>query len=118
MATYLEFTTSNGQKLIIEAAVNPSTAAVTDPALAGKVSGIGDAVNRITSGAQDLFEKALSTATSTHARAFASALQELTDPPSEATLEFGLKVSAELGNVIVSKIASESNYTIRLTWKK
>jgi hypothetical protein len=117
MATYIEFSTSNGQKLIIEATVSPLADAWTDPALAGKVSAIGDAVNRITSGAEDLFEKALAAATSTHARAFAAALQELNHPPSEASLEFGLKMSAEMGNVIVSKIAGEANYNIKLTWK-
>jgi hypothetical protein len=117
MATYFEFSTSNGQKVIIETTSSAPTLAVTDPTLAGKVSGIGDAVNRINSGAQELFEKALAATTSAHARAFAAGLQELSDPPSEASLEFGIKISAELGNVIVSKIAGESSYTIKLTWK-
>jgi hypothetical protein len=117
MASYVEFSTSNGQKVFIEVTDSPSTTAADDPALAGKVSGLTDAVDRITSGAQDVFEKALAATTSTHARAFAAALQELSYPPDEATLEFGLKVSAELGNVIVSKIVGESNYTIKLTWK-
>jgi hypothetical protein len=117
MATYVEFSTTNGQKVIIEATPDPLTFAGTDPVLAGKVSGLTDSVNRIASGAQELFEKALAAVTSTHARAFAAALQELTYPPSEATMEFGVKVSAELGNVVVSKIAGESNYNIKLTWK-
>jgi hypothetical protein len=116
MSAYVEFLTENDGKVIIETTSSSSTVDFGDPKLA-KVAGIGDVLRRVSTGAEDVFEKAVSVVTSTHARAFYDALQSVASPPNEATLEFGLKVSADLGSIVVSKIAAESNYTVKLTWK-
>lgn len=117
MPAYIEVPSERGGKLIIESEAGPIPIGEVDPALAGKVSGIADAAKRITTGASDIFESALKAVTLAHAEAFHAALAAITNPPNEATLEFGLKMSAELGAVVVSKVATEANYTIKLTWK-
>lgn len=117
MPAYIEVPSAHGSKLIIEAESAPISIGTDDAALAGKVSGIADAAKRVTAGATEIFENALKAVTLAHAEAFQAALGAISSPPSEATLEFGLKISAELGAVVVSKVATEANYTIKLTWK-
>jgi hypothetical protein len=45
-----------------------------------------------------------------------SKLRDITDPPDEIVLEFGLKLGAQAGMVLASADA-EANYTVTLTWK-
>jgi hypothetical protein len=117
MSTYVGFDASNGSKLLIEIE-NPALQAETiDPDLAGKATGVPAVVERAIASGSELFESAIKTVTQLHATAFYAALLTLPRPPTEATVEFGIKASAELGNFVVSKMAGEANYTIKLTWK-
>jgi hypothetical protein len=44
-------------------------------------------------------------------------LRDITDPPDEITVEFGLKLGAKAGMVLASADA-EANYTVTLTWNR
>jgi hypothetical protein len=44
-------------------------------------------------------------------------LRELSDPPDEVEVEFGLKMSAEAG-AVVAAAGIEANYTVTLKWTR
>ena len=44
-------------------------------------------------------------------------LRDLTDPPDEIEVEFGLTLNAEAG-AVVALAGAEANYTVTLTWKR
>jgi hypothetical protein len=44
-------------------------------------------------------------------------LREITDPPDEIVMQFGLKLGAKAGMVLASADA-EANYSVTLTWKR
>jgi hypothetical protein len=44
-------------------------------------------------------------------------LRGLSDPPDEIEVEFGLKLSAEVGAVVASA-GAEANYKVTLNWKR
>jgi hypothetical protein len=50
------------------------------------------------------------------ASAIIEQLRHLSDPPSEAEVEFGLKLSTEAGALIASA-STEANFKVTLTWK-
>lgn len=45
-------------------------------------------------------------------------LRGLSDPPDEAVVEFGLKMSAQAGAVVVATIGAEAHYKVTLTWRR
>lgn len=49
--------------------------------------------------------------------AIISTLRELGDSPDEASVEFGVKLSAKAG-VIVASADTEANFVFKLTWKR
>lgn len=51
------------------------------------------------------------------AEGFIHMISGLTEPPSEMTVEFSLKLSAKAG-VIVTSASLDANYTVTLTWKR
>ena len=51
------------------------------------------------------------------AAAIVKNLRELSDPPDEMKVEFGLKLSAEAG-AFIAAAGIEANYTVSLTWKR
>ena len=61
------------------------------------------------------FEKAMATVKPA-AAAIIGKVRELGDPPDEIQVEFGLKLSAELGAYIAAT-GVEANYKVALTWK-
>ena len=66
--------------------------------------------------AQQTFEKALD-----KVRPIASALidkfRNISDPPDEIQVEFGLKMNAEAG-AIIAATGVEANYKVMLTWRQ
>lgn len=48
---------------------------------------------------------------------FYDAIQSLSHPPSDIEIAFGLKAAGELGNVVISKVNAEANYSVKLSWK-
>jgi len=67
----------------------------------------------LTGAATETFEQALA-GVAPAARSLVSKLRGTTDP-SEITLEFSLKVSADAG-VIVARTGGEANFRVRLMW--
>ena len=67
--------------------------------------------------AQSGFEQAVRRAVSLNVRAFLAAARALEEPPAEMEITFGLKATGEVGNLAVGKVAGESNYQIKMTWK-
>lgn len=68
--------------------------------------------------AQSGFEEAVRRAVSVNARAFLAAAEALESPPAELEITFGLKATGEAGNLAVGKVAGESNYQVRMLWKR
>ena len=50
------------------------------------------------------------------AQAVLTKVKDLTDPPDEIEVEFGLKLHAEVGAVLVAS-ATEAHYRVTLTWR-
>jgi hypothetical protein len=50
------------------------------------------------------------------AAAIIAQLRDLTDPPNEVEMEFGLKLTAGSG-VIIALAGTEANFRVTLTWK-
>jgi hypothetical protein len=40
------------------------------------------------------------------------------EPPSDVSISFGLKASAELGSMVVARTGVEANYSVSLRWHK
>jgi hypothetical protein len=68
--------------------------------------------------AQSGFEEAVRRAVSLNVRAFLAAVDALEEPPAEIEVTFGLKATGELGNLAVGKVSGESNYQIRMVWRR
>lgn len=51
------------------------------------------------------------------AAAIISKLRTLSEPPDEVGVEFGIKLSADVG-VVLASAGAEANYTVTLTWKR
>jgi len=45
-------------------------------------------------------------------------LRSLSDPPDEVVVEFGLKMNAQIGAVVIASAGAEANYKVTLTWKR
>ena len=45
-------------------------------------------------------------------------LRGLHDPPDEAVIEFGLKMSGQAGSVVVASVGAEAHYKVTLTWRR
>jgi hypothetical protein len=45
-------------------------------------------------------------------------LRGLHDPPGEAVVEFGLKMSGQAGSVVVASVGAEAHYKVMLTWRR
>jgi hypothetical protein len=113
---YIEFSTASG-KLTVEAEVSSVVRTGGDATSKGKAAGLPSSVKQVVVQTGAFIEDAIKSAIGVNARLFYDAIAALPNPPSEAAIEFGLKVSGEVGNVIVSKAASEASYTVKLNWK-
>ncbi len=68
--------------------------------------------------AQSGFEQAVRRAVSLNVRAFLAAADALETPPAEMEITFGLKATGEVGNLAVGKVAGESNYQVKMVWRR
>jgi hypothetical protein len=64
------------------------------------------------------FEQAVRRAVSLNAGAFLAAADALEKPPAEMEITFGLKATGEAGNLAVGKVAGESNYQVKMVWRR
>jgi len=119
MAGYLRFTSGDGEAadvlVEVDAAGNEPVVGEEDAGLSGWARDqVGAAVTVVQSG----FEEAVRRAVSVNAGAFLAAADALENPPDEMEVTFGLKATGEVGNLAVGKVAGESNYEIRMVWKR
>ena len=113
MADYIQFTSADGNSLLVE----------VDEGEVSSQQGIQKAGLREMAGksvavAQTSFENAIQQAMQYNAQVFLQSVVNLPILPSEAEITFGLKITGEVGNIAVGKAGGETNYTIRLTWKR
>lgn len=119
MTNYLRFASAEGEAADVLIEVN---AAEDLPAAGEQNAGLrqwaqnqaGEAVAMAQSG----FEQAVQRAVSLNVRAFLAAADALEKPPAEMEITFGLKATGEVGNLAVGKVAGESNYQVKMVWRR
>ncbi len=112
MAVFVQFRTYEDTEVLIEVAEE----VVTPEGV--KKAGLRDRFNNSIAVAATAYEDFIGAAIRLNADALMNSLKRLDDPPDEAEITFGLKVTAELGNWAIAKGAGESNYTVRLAWTR
>ncbi|MFI1970587.1 CU044_2847 family protein [Streptomyces cinnamoneus] len=111
MAGYLRFETPDGVTVLVE-----SDDDLDEPGAVQK-AGLKDRLRDGTALAHETFDKAVAQVLRVNAQAFVHAVRELGDPPHEAEISFGLKATGEAGNFVITKVAGEMNYGVRLVWR-
>jgi hypothetical protein len=112
MSNYIQYTTEDGAIILVEAAVEP------DEDQSGVVrAGLREKAGETVVQAKANFEEGLEIVRHS-ADAFMKKLRDLSDPPNEVEMTFGLKATGEMGNFAVAKAGAEANYTVKLTWKR
>ena len=66
--------------------------------------------------ARQTFETALDKLRPT-AAAIITKLRDLSEPPNEVVVEFGIKLSADAG-VVLASAGAEANFTVTMTWRR
>jgi hypothetical protein len=113
MADYIQFTSADGNSLLVEV----DEGEVSSQQAIQK-AGLREMAGKSVAVAQTSFEHAIQQAMQYNAQVFLQSVVNLPILPSEAEITFGLKITGEVGNVAVGKAGGETNYTIRLTWKR
>jgi Trypsin-co-occurring domain 1 len=113
MADYIQFTSGDGNSLLVE--VDEGEVASQQGI---QKAGLREMAGKSVAVAQTSFEHAIQQAMRYNAQVFLQSVVNLPILPSEAEITFGLKITGEVGNVAVGKAGGETNYTIRLTWKR
>lgn len=80
-------------------------------------SGIVKAGRGLSEEATQSFESALNNL-SPIANTIISKLINISNPPDEAVVEFGLTLKADTGGVIIPKVGTEANFKINLKWTR
>ncbi len=112
MTQYLQFPASTGSILV---EVGPEEIPARDEVIkAGlretlKPGGIAPTAAK--------FETALQTSLVGTASGVINAANRLSHRPAELELTFGLKATAELGNIAVAKASTEATFTVRILWR-
>ncbi|MEL7006367.1 MAG: CU044_2847 family protein [Bacteroidota bacterium] len=110
---YLEFTTDDGDTVLVEVEEG------TDSTSASGVVKVGatEAVERKVMAAKSKFENAIRGTIKHNVEAFIDSICELSHLPDEVEITFGLKATAEAGNVAVGKVGGQLNYNVKLSWQ-
>jgi len=111
MTHYLEFATEDGGKILVEV----DDKEVTRQGGIQK-AGVKEVLQGAVAQAKTTIDAALKTAVQYNASAFLKAISELIDAPDEVEMTFGLKGTAEAGNLAIAKVAGEASYSIKLKW--
>jgi hypothetical protein len=119
MAVYLRFSSDEEEAadvlVEVDVAGNLPVAGEENAGLGRRLRDQADAVVTV---AQSGFEEAVRRAVSANARAFLAAADALEKAPDEMEVTFGLKATGEVSNLAVGKVAGESNYEIRMLWRR
>ena len=74
--------------------------------------------NIISNAISESFSDSISKMLSININALQKALVDNHELPDQIEIEFGLKASAEISNIIVGKIGGDCNYSVKVIWKK
>jgi hypothetical protein len=113
MTQYVEFKLENGGMILIEAPEEKkgSGNAGFVPASRG-----GEETNPAAKAAKSFSDSLESVRLS--ADQLMTKLQGLSSPPDEVEVNFSLKASGELGNLVVGTVGAEANYNVKIKWAK
>ena len=106
MSELVEYELQDGTRVLIEVEERG-----TGPVTRGGGRG-GDLIKQ----ADSTLEQALRRIGPTTAAAFAQ-LRDMAEPPDEIAIEFGVKLSADVG-AIIARTGGEANFKISLRWQK
>jgi Trypsin-co-occurring domain 1 len=119
MASYLRFASEEEEAAAVLVEVDTAVDLPVDMEQnAGLRQWARDQAGEAVAVAQSGFELAVRQAVGLNVRAFLAAAKALEEPPDEMEITFGLKATGEVGNLAVGKVAGESNYQIRMTWRR
>jgi hypothetical protein len=113
MARYIEFSTSDGYTILVEVEqeeVSPPQGVVK--------AGVREAAQKSVAVAQTAFEDAVEQVVRHNAEALIKSVRNLSEPPDELEVTFGLKATGEVGNFAIAKGGTELNFTVKLLWKR
>lgn len=107
MASYLKFELEDGTIVYIETTDSPKGTSGLIPGSRG--------ADQASDHLAVSFEKSIGAV-----RKMASAMLEAfrTDQPDDVSINFGLKASGELGNLIVARGGTEANFNVSVRWHK
>jgi hypothetical protein len=115
MTNYLRFASEEGEAADVFVEVD----AAEDLPVAGEQNaGLRQWRGQAVVAAQSGFEQAVRQAVSLNVGAFLAAADALEKPPAEMEITFGLKATGEVGNLAVGKVAGESNYQVKMLWRR
>jgi hypothetical protein len=109
MAAYVKFELEDGTIVYIESTDTPKSSSGLLPP-----SRVADH----TAEANQSFEKTIIGIQKMAAALVQNLRAGFTEQPTELSVSFGLKASADLGNLIVSRGGLEANYNVSLRWHK
>src|SRR5208282_6064289 len=121
MTNYLRFASEEGEAADVLVEVD---AAEDLPVASEENAGLGlrqwarNQAGEAVAVAQSGFEQAVRRAVSLNVQAFLAAAEALDKPPAEMEITFGLKATGEVGNLAVGKVAGESNYQVKMIWRR
>lgn len=110
MSKYVEFPLESGGSILIEAADDKRATS------GGFVKG-GSDPERSTEATKASFDSAMDQVRAS-ANLVVSKLRDLSQPPDEMEVTFGLKASVEAGALFVAKGGNEANFNITLRWQR
>ncbi|MEH2306640.1 CU044_2847 family protein [Nostoc sp.] len=113
MTSYIQFTTEDNETILVE---------IDEEEISSKKGttvkvGLKENLQGTVAMAQSVFSTAIKSAIKSNVQGLIEAVHSLPKPPSEVEITFGLKATAEFGNVAVGKINGDTNYTVKLVWK-
>lgn len=109
MSKFVEFPLAGGGVIVIEAADEKK--AGSSGFMRGEAGG-AEAADKAQASFEASFEQIRQSAD-----AIITKLSDLSHKPDEVEINFGLRVSAELGQLVVAKSGSDSNYGVTLRWR-
>jgi hypothetical protein len=104
----IEFPLEEGGSIVVE---------TDEPAPEGGVVRAAAKPGEVAEQARETFEAALERIKPVAGTLIAK-LRGLHDPPDEAVVEFGLKMSGQAGSVVIASVGAEAHYRVTLTWRR
>ena len=109
---YLEFPTGDGDTVLVEVEEEDFSDSVGGVVKVGAAEAIGHKVVI----AKSHFENAIKATIRHNVEAFMDSIYGLSHLPDEVEITFGLKATAEAGNVAIGKVGGQLNYNVKLSW--